>query len=682
MIKQNKKLSYVLIALVLLIIVVVAIVLFNPNKDEKVEFEKINLSFDFTNGAEDFSIEAYDSDEATTLFNIDNEYFYNDKGSLHINNLEDNDSRYTYELELKKGHYYTISAWVATEDVGESNIGANISILGNHNKYFGNIKGTQGWTKVEANIHATENVRIEIAFRIGGYASTNSGQAWFDNVSIESFENAPNGVSKFDIYEIGELKSNDAAQIRKEIHYNTPPIAALIVTFVIFALIYFSLYKSGNKEPFAKGYGFLFVILGFALVARLLMAPYAKGFSNDINLFKAWGMLMSQDPIGFYDKVAFCDYPPFYIYILGLFCKVATLLGIDPAGTLFTLVIKSPPIIADIISGYLIFKLTEGKMKENWRLFFVALYVFNPMTILDSAVWGQVDAIWAMFVLLAVNAVADERYNLSSFLFALAIMVKPQGVFVGPVLLFAVLKKKDSLQILKSGAIIIGTMAAAWLPYLIQNGPLWVFEMFGRTAGGYKYASVNSFNFFAMLGLNWVPDNNTFLSISYFTWGIIFLIVVVLLAGYIYFKISDKYKTLPYLLALMLSVCVVVFTVRMHERYMFPAIIFSLIVAFMDNSRFMLGIHGTLTVTSFLNSLIILGRHNSGGSISDFTGDNFVFVISAINVITAILIVVYAFKKLKQFNENKNETGDLMPVINSANEFEYVAGMGGSINDK
>jgi Gpi18-like mannosyltransferase len=458
------------------------------------------------------------------------------------------------------------------------------------------------------------------------------------------------------------VDTKEKTQRIEEAQYNNPLAGYFIFVFALFTIMYLSLYKSGNEKPFARGYKFLIFILGLGFVIRVAIAPFLDGFGSDVNLFKFWGSVMSNSPLDMYNKevVSFCDYPPVYLYIIGLFTKVAGFLGITSESALFTLIIKLPPIIADIASGILIYKICGNRIKDNWKLLFVAVYVFNPMTLLDSAVWGQVDSIWALTVFLAVYSITNNKYILSAFIFGIAIMIKPQALFTGPVLLFAVMKRRDISKFFLCGLSVAGAMLLSGLPYVLRYGPMWILNLFTETAGGYKYASVNSFNFFTLIGKNWVEDSHKFLSISLFGWGILFLGIFVALAGFIFFKMRNEYKSLPYLTALMLSVWVVTFTVRMHERYMYPAILFSLIVAILDNSRFMFKIFALLSTTSFFNSLIILGRVNSDGDIWHFNGNIYVFVICALNILISVLICIYAFRVLK----NKGRSAALYPSYN------------------
>src|SRR5699024_1073850 len=93
-------------------------------------------------------------------------------------------------------------------------------------------------------------------------------------------------------------------------------------------------------------------------------------------------------------------------------------------------------------------------------LFFMALYLFCPAVWLNSAVWGQVDGfcllvgIWALLLLL------DEKYLLCGVVYGVALLLKPQQIFLLPIFVFFVAKKR-SLKGLGLG--FLGAMGALLL---------------------------------------------------------------------------------------------------------------------------------------------------------------------------------------------------------------------------
>ena len=89
-------------------------------------------------------------------------------------------------------------------------------------------------------------------------------------------------------------------------------------------------------------------------------------------------------------------------------CLPSALGGDDP-WSLATALIKLPPMLVDIAVGYVLYRLVlgwawPGRRAEALALAAAALYVFNPVTLYDSALWGQTDAVGALVILLGVAA--------------------------------------------------------------------------------------------------------------------------------------------------------------------------------------------------------------------------------------------------------------------------------------
>ncbi|MGO9057611.1 MAG: hypothetical protein ACLQU2_09530 [Candidatus Binataceae bacterium] len=102
--------------------------------------------------------------------------------SLKIWNYQSADSRWTQELHLKPGWYH-FTASVRTENVGEIDTGANLSIM---NTWFlsRNVKGTSYWEAIGFYLLVQKETDVILACRLGVYSSMNTGQAWFRDLSV------------------------------------------------------------------------------------------------------------------------------------------------------------------------------------------------------------------------------------------------------------------------------------------------------------------------------------------------------------------------------------------------------------------------------------------------------------------------------------------------------------------
>ena len=77
--------------------------------------------------------------------------------------------------------------------------------------------------------------------------------------------------------------------------------------------------------------------------------------------------------------------------------------------------------LVDIAVGYVLYRLVlgwawPGRRAEALALGAAALFVFNPVTLYDSALWGQTDAVGALVVLLGVAALVRGNSEGAAFL--------------------------------------------------------------------------------------------------------------------------------------------------------------------------------------------------------------------------------------------------------------------------
>ncbi len=195
------------------------------------------------------------------------------------------------------------------------------------------------------------------------------------------------------------------------------------------------------------------MLLLAALALRLIIAYVLlpkSGFESDLGTFTAWALRMVDvGPSGFYAEPGLSDYPPAYMYVLWLIGSVGKILGAaDGTGVeRTTALLKIPPILADIACGWLLYVVTLRWFADRPRaatlaLAAAALYLFNPVTWYDSAIWGQVDAFGALFSLATVVLLIDGHAEGATAMAVVAALAKPQyGVVLVPIVAVVLLRR-------------------------------------------------------------------------------------------------------------------------------------------------------------------------------------------------------------------------------------------------
>lgn len=381
------------------------------------------------------------------------------------------------------------------------------------------------------------------------------------------------------------------------------------------------------------------VLLFVGIICRILIAWVCIGYENDLQIFSYWGeRVVNEGFRNFYHPDVFADYPPGYIYVLGLLEHIRRLFNITMNTLPHYFILKLPAIVCDIISAIYIFKIAKEKNVENIGLFVSLMYLLNPTIIFNSSVWGQIDSVYGLFLIVICYYLMIDKYWISYIAFGLGIIVKPQVLFMGPILLVALIKKVYNKQlnvnlllkqISQCIAVIVGCIIIV-LPFGLQK----TIEQYFNTVTSYPYASVNAYNFWSMLGLNWVEQNNTLFGIQYQTWGTIFLALGVIIVLYIGLK--SKTTNYPMLGALMVTL-IFTFSVRMHERYLYPVLVLMLIGYLFTQAKSILHCYVIFSVLHFYNIYDVLFNYATGNNYD--TKSSLVIIVSALTVGCAIYFI-------------------------------------------
>jgi dolichyl-phosphate-mannose-protein mannosyltransferase len=120
-------------------------------------------------------------------------------GELEVNNLQPNDGRWMQPLSLGPG-WYQLSVDIRTENVGTKEDGASISVM-EDGIMSPEIRGTAGWQRVSLYLKVGgHGADIDVALRVGGFASLNTGRAFFRNATLVAIaEPPPNAAPTFDL---------------------------------------------------------------------------------------------------------------------------------------------------------------------------------------------------------------------------------------------------------------------------------------------------------------------------------------------------------------------------------------------------------------------------------------------------------------------------------------------------
>ena len=393
----------------------------------------------------------------------------------------------------------------------------------------------------------------------------------------------------------------------------------------------------------------LVILLLLGLVLRLTIAYVllpGSGFESDMGTFSAWARaLHSQGPGEFYAN-NWSDYPPAYLYALWLGSHVVAFLHGGSLDTAAADWLKLGPILADVAIAFVLFHLVRGWTRRSVgpradRLGLIAagLYLFNPVTWYDSAIWGQVDSVGTLVLLLTVAALVRGNSEGATVLAVIGGLVKPQfGVVLGPLVVIVLLRRhllapgsgpqhrpwvprplrawfeeeRGIWRLLSSATAGLIVLFALLTPFALDLSGLIV--RIAQAAAGYQYLSVNAFNPWALIGsagqaplaLNfpfWSPDNVALLGpLSGMAIGTL-LLAAGFGVGLLRVAWRDDRRSLI-VGTIFLAFCFFMLPTRVHERYLFPVFALLPILAVVDR-RWLVAL-AALAIASFINLHAVL----------------------------------------------------------------------------
>ena len=379
---------------------------------------------------------------------------------------------------------------------------------------------------------------------------------------------------------------------------------------------------------------------------RILLSPN-QGYFVDLSTFTAWFQNAAENGLhSFYET--WSDYPPFNVYIFWVFGSLANYMSLFNTDSLLYL-LKLPSGIFDVATSALIFLFLRKRSSFKASIFASSLYAFNPATIFNTSIWGQYDAIYTFFLVLAIMLVLDSKPKLSAVAYALALLTKPQSIALAPLMIYYTIKRYGWEKFGASLLALAATIFVVIIPFEWSNPVTFLLNIYSTGYGGYAFNTINAFNIWAFIGF-WIPDTQSFLFLNFFTIGwILFTISAISTLFILCKRFDDSGELLVLFSAFMLLFSFFMLPTRIHERYMFPVLSFlALMFPFFEKIR---PVYYILSFTYLMNQVYVLYFLNAGQFIPN--GDPVVFTLSLINSFVFLYVSRLTWK---EFRTNRNSS--------------------------
>lgn len=337
----------------------------------------------------------------------------------------------------------------------------------------------------------------------------------------------------------------------------------------------------------------LVILLMLGISVRLVLSQL-PGFKFDVDSWFVWAIKLNHFNFSaFYKGEFFSDYTPGYLYILALLGFLKNLF--DMPQNLFYFILKIPPIIFELLIALVVYKQVAKFSTKKVALIALSLVIFNPALIFNSSIWGQIDSVLTFFMLITVIALTNKKLVLSSIFFGLAILIKPQALALSPLFIIFLLNKFKIANFIKLLLPFFLIMFALSLPFFSHDTLIDLAKHIQNTANEYPYTSINAYNFWGIFGF-WSTDQDLFQYLTFQKIGLMLYGLAWFLTAIIYFKKKISFLTLASLATLYFYFL----PTRVHERYLYPAMVFLVLTAIHLKSK---KLFLTIIALTFIHSL-------------------------------------------------------------------------------
>lgn len=303
------------------------------------------------------------------------------------------------------------------------------------------------------------------------------------------------------------------------------------------------------------------LFLSIALFGLSLFIRYQiYGLSNsDVTTFQEWYRHFYKRGFASFANGGFSDYNLAYLYLLWV-----SRLFSDWFDSMVA--IKIIPTAFDFLSAFTIFLMARIKFDDDKPYLFSSIFFILPTVMFNSTGWGQIDSLYTSCLLLCTYFLLKEKPAYALIMFGFAFSFKFQPVFFLPFLGILFLKGKIRwFHFLSIPIIYVGwAIPAVWV------GRSWAsfFSIYAGQLGLFRSLSMSA------------PNLYVFVSDSFYDIGVrigmgVFL-VAISIWGWVNWRAKVAYDHRQIMLMALATLTLVPFVLpKMHDRYFYPADVFS-----------------------------------------------------------------------------------------------------------
>lgn len=326
-----------------------------------------------------------------------------------------------------------------------------------------------------------------------------------------------------------------------------------------------------------------------------------------------------------YPLMTSISYPPLSAIIFAATYGLYQLLG-SPSAFLYYFLLKQPIVFSDLLIAVFLFRLISLKGDTNLALKIAKLWIYLPFAIIVSAMWGALDPIALLLILMSLYAFEIKKPHLSACLLGVAVFLKLMPIIFLPLFLINTglqTRKKAAFATIVLAIPLLGTAVPFYLLGWSFSGIYNAVSYQGELPG---FGGMGVFNVLSLLSLH----GGVLTTILSLAW------LPALFVAYAYAYVRKPGRAEALLITVLLFS---IFRSTMPEQWALYPIAFLLLIWNGENRTHAFAIAGIATAYLVVNNFLLV-RFFSPVSLGAFNWDQFVDNSSAVSELRYALLLI------------------------------------------
>ncbi|MBU1117718.1 hypothetical protein KKD37_02020 [Patescibacteria group bacterium] len=305
-------------------------------------------------------------------------------------------------------------------------------------------------------------------------------------------------------------------------------------------------------------------------------------------------------------------------------------------------------ILGDFLSAFFVFFLIKKYLKNfNIALLGLIFMLFNPISLMETSLWGQNDVIGIIFAYISFLLLKNKSWKIfSPLIFLISLLIKPTSLVLFPFFAYLYLfslkdDKKKIRNILVPFFLCLSFVFLSFKPFInASSSPVpQIYNIINNritsSSKGTTRASNSAFNIYSLFfELDKTPGSYRLLGLELNSLSLIAYIAINIFSIYLFGKNNTKQPLKLFFIIFFISQGTFLLVTGMLERYFFPAFISSVLLMFLSFKNF--GYLMILQNLLWLLNLFYAYFQRDVGWVKELFEDNSLFLVRIISLISLV----------------------------------------------